>query len=566
MKYKFSNDIEVNRTLEQVLRQINRMADSQRSHIDSLTRIGLSLSSATNLTHIFDMILVEALSFTNADAATIYQVSDNQKFLNFEIAYNRTLNWQMGGSHSPMTLNPMPLYNEDGTPRIKNIATSVVHNKQSLCFEDVYLTPDYDVSGTKMYDQSNNYRSKSMLTIPLKNHEDEVLGVIQVINAMDMRKRVIPFTNEHITMLNSLASSAAIALSNKKLINDLESLLLDFMRAIAHGIERKSKTSANHVSRVTLLTEMIASKINLVNEGKYAAASFSPNELKEISMAGWMHDVGKIITPEHIMDKGKKLETIVDRIKLVDLRFSLFRKALTLYKCEYGETAMLNMVDSWYSDPKPQNHQELMLRLDEDQTFLRKVNTGGEFLPASDAERIAKMGDMVFAYQDETWSLLEADEIYNLQIQRGTLTKEEKKLMDDHVQVTWEILSQLTFPQKYKNVALYAASHHEKLNGKGHPFGLTAEQLPLQSRILAVADIYEALTAADRPYKKAKSLSESLKIMAFFVKDGDLDGDLLDFFMDSGLYLEFAEKYMNQTQTDEVDINGIKKIYHKDLS
>jgi hypothetical protein len=283
-------------------------------------------------------------------------------------------------------------------------------------------------------------------------------------------------------------------------------------------------------------------------------------------MAGLMHDVGKIVTPEYVMDKATKLETITDRIHMVGLRFELFKKALSLFKCKYGEDKLMQEVEGWYPEAKPLNYDELIAFLNEDKEFIEKVNIGGEFLPDPSVARINRIGGIELNFEGEKWNLLTPDEIYNLQIRRGTLTVEEKKTMDDHVQVTWEMLSQLTFPNKYKNVALYAASHHEKLNGKGHPFGFKAEQLPIQSRILAVADIYEALTSADRPYKKAKTLSESLKILAFCVKDGDLDSDILDFFIDSELYLDFAKEHMNKEQIDQPDLNAVKKIYHPELN
>jgi HD-GYP domain-containing protein (c-di-GMP phosphodiesterase class II) len=566
MNYKFNDNKDINRTLNQVVKQITKLSEKQMKHIQSLTRIGESLSSVTDINKIFDMILDEAIAFTKADAATIYQVSNDHKTLEFAVVYNKTLKLRMGGTYAPITWNPIPLFDDNGNPRLNHIVTNVFHKKRPLSFADVYENNQYDISGTKTIDAQNNYRSKSMLTIPLKNHEDDVLGVIQIINAMDKPGHVIPFEKEHIVMLKSLSSQAAIAMSNRKLINDLEGLLMQFMHSIATGIERKSKYSSTHITRMSHLTDMIAKKIDEEKSGKYGQVHFSANELKEISMAGLMHDVGKIITPEYIMDKATKLETIIDRIDLVDLRFELFKKAIALYVCVNGEKALFEAIKDWYPDQKPKNYDELLILLSDDKVFIDKVNMGGEFLSDASVERINRISRMSFEFKDENWILLNENEVHNLNIRKGTLTAEEKKQMDDHVLVTWEMLSQLTFPHKYKNVALYAASHHEKLNGKGHPFGLTADQLPIQSRMLSIADIFEALTSADRPYKKAKTLSESLRIMAFCVKDGDIDGDLLDFFIDSGLYLEFATEFMHPDQIDAVDLNAVKKIYHPELS
>ncbi len=561
--YEFSDNHDVNLMLNKVVESITALANSQDMHIRRLTRIGEALSSVTDLHMIFDMILEEAVEFTNADGATIYQVSDDKKYLDFEVLFNGTMNLRKGGVRGPVGWPSIPLYDEEGKPRLANIVTNVFHSKKSLLFDDVYETTEFDISGTKKADADHNYRSKSMLTIPLKNHEDEVLGVIQIINAMTPEKVVTHFTQEHLTMLNSLASQAAIALSNRKLIEDLESLLMQFMRSIATGIERKSKYSSDHIMRVANLTDMIAEKLNNAREGSYADLRFSPEELKELSMAGWMHDVGKIITPEFIMDKSTKLETIMDRIGMIKLRFEKVELLLNLL----NETMPSSDYDAFVKANFGENQsaETIIPWLVEEFLFIQKLNIGGEFVPDADLERIAKLADLRFSYAGKEYYLISEDEKANLQIRRGTLTQDEMKLMSAHVSVTWDMLSQLTFPKKYKNVAFYAATHHEKLNGRGYPRGLTADDLPLQSRIIAVADIFEALTSADRPYKKAKTLNESLRILAFCVKDGDLDPDLVDFFLDSGLYMDFAKRFMKDEYIDPVDIPALKVIYHKPI-
>lgn len=563
MTYNFSENQEINRMLNQVVNSITDLAESQVMHIRRLTKIGESLSSVTDLHQIFDMILEEAVAFTNADGATIYQVSEDKKYLDFETLFNGTMGLRLGGARGEVGWPSIPLFDENGNPRLANIVTNVYHLKRSLVFEDVYETTEYDVSGTRKADKDHNYRSKSMLTIPLKNHEDEVLGVIQIINAMDAQKRVIGFTEEHQTMLNSLASQAAIALSNRKLIVDLENLLMQFMRSIATGIEKKSKYSSDHIMRVAQLTDMIAAKLNNADTGHFADLRFSENELKELSMAGWMHDVGKIITPEFIMDKSTKLETIMDRISLVKERFDKLELALELMALQSDPESFTAFLKQNFPPSAGPGLTEAKAWLADSYQFIEALNKGNEFVPDGDIARIDEIAGVCFIHNNKEYHLLTGNELANMHIRRGTLTPEEMKLMSAHVSVTWDMLSQLSFPKKYKNVAFYAATHHEKLNGKGYPRGLTADDLPLQSRIIAVADIFEALTSADRPYKKAKTLSESLRIMAFCVKDGDLDPDLLDFFLDSGLYLDFAQKFMNPLQIDSVDIETLKAMYRK---
>jgi len=557
--YKFSENREVNEMLNQVVFSIQELTTKQIQHIQRLTNIGKALSSETNLDKIFDMILQQAIEFTNADGATIYMVDAERKQLSFEIVYNRTMNIHQGGTKEKVDWPSIPLYNEEGNPRLNHIVTAVYHTKKSLYFDDVYQTDDYDTSGTRRTDRQRDYRSKSMLTLPLKNHEDDVLGIIQMINAMDKNGKVNSFNDEHRTMMDSLASQAAIALSNRHLIAELEKLLMQFMHSIAKTIERKSKYSSNHIIRVANLTDMFATKINDATQGPYKDVHFSKEELTELSMAGMMHDVGKIITPEYVMDKSTKLETIMDRIDLITQRFHTMR---LFFRYQYAILSEQDFADyTTIHLGKSHTLEEVEMWLDGELAFVNGVNIGTEFLPDTDMERLEELTKYSFEHEGEQYYLISEEEKRNLQIRRGTLLPEEIKIMGQHVNVTWEMLSEVSFPKKYANVAFYAATHHEKLNGKGYPQGLTAEQLPLQSRILAVADIFEALTAADRPYKKPKTLSESLQIMAIGVKNGELDPHLLDLFLDSGLYLEYAKENMLPEQIDTPDHEAIKKIY-----
>ncbi|MDY0152366.1 MAG: HD domain-containing phosphohydrolase, partial [Candidatus Cloacimonas sp.] len=373
-------------------------------------------------------------------------------------------------------------------------------------------------------------------------------------------KNIVSFTSEHKAMLSSLASQAAIALSNRKLVQGLEDLLYQFMRSIATAIEKKTKYSFDHISRVATLTELFADKINEADEAYFGGRRFSENELKEIAMAGWMHDVGKIVTPEYIMDKSTKLETIFDRVELIKLRFEKLELMLKLLETKISDDDF-NAFVSEHID-KAISGKDVYSFLADAQKFVERLNFGEEFVADEDLQRVDALNNINFDYDNRHYFLFSEDEKQNLLIKgRGTFTGAEYQVMKDHVTITWEMLSQLTFPRKFKNVAFYASTHHEALNGKGYPKGLTAEQLPLQSRIIAVADIFEALTASDRPYKKAKTLSESLDIMATMVKIGHLDASLVSYFLDSGLYLEYAQRFMKQEYIDPVDTQALKSKY-----
>jgi HD-GYP domain-containing protein (c-di-GMP phosphodiesterase class II) len=513
-----------------------------REQIERLTQIGIALSSTRDVNEFFTLILSEAISYTNADAGTLYLTADDKQALDFQVIYNKTMNIPMKVIDKSFGWKPVPLF-VDNEKNLKNMVSYVFHTKEPMMIEDVYYQELFDSSGTKAYDAANGYRSKSMLAIPMKNHEDEVLGVIQLINAMDNAGTVIPFDKDDSSHLMSLTSQAGILLTNRQLIMGLERLLHDFLKSIAKAIEHDSKYTSGHISRVARLTEMLSQTMNR-DAQYYPDVNFSEDELKEISMAGWMHDIGKITTPPHIRDKARKLETIIDRIALVRSRYQAIKLGLQLqHTC-----GTLN--DHTYA-------KEIEY-INDAMKFIETSNTGGEFITPDAKARLQEIHDKAYTFNDETIHLINDDELRNLQIPKGTLLPEERDKIQEHAKVSWEMLSSITFPAKYRNVPLFAAAHHEQLSGKGYPFGLSAQEIPLPARIVAVADIFEALSAKDRPYRTSSTLSQALRIMTFFVKDNSIDKDIFFMFLDSGLYLEYAQKFMDPQQLDEVDIEAVK--------
>ena len=558
--YRLSENEKINRVLNDVVHRVNILAEEQLEHINRLSNIGLALSQEKDLDKIFDLIIEEALAYTHADAATIYSVSDSGKFLNFEVMQTKSKNFKAGGSFGTIKLPPVPLYKEDGSANLANMASCVVHTKEVLNFPDCYNEPRFDLKGTMAWDAANNYRSKSMLAIPLKNHDEEVLGVIQIINSLDpVTSEIISFNKEAIVMVQSLASQAAITLTNRELIKSLESLFKQFIKAIALAIDRKSKDTGGHIARVAVISKLMASKINETTNGHFGDFSFTDDELDELSVASWLHDVGKIATPDIVMNKSKKIEKVIDGLQLVELRIQI---AKALLGCpDYLNAAFTKKENFAYllTEPKHQeDYKALILKqLDEDLVFLEVVNHGGEFLSDEKIAIIERIDKFVYLLDGKENKLFEEDDCSNLKIRRGTLNDEERLVMNNHVKYTYEILNQLTYPRKYKNVTIYASSHHEKLNGTGHPWGFTADQLPTQSRILAISDIFEALTASDRPYKAGKKLSEAMNILSYMVKDNHIDKDLFVFLITSGLYREYAEEYVPASQIDEIDEEAI---------
>jgi len=351
-------------------------------------------------------------------------------------------------------------------------------------------------------------------------------------------------------MLTSLASQAAIALTNKLLIEGLENLLRQFIKSIAKAIDRKSEYTGGHITRVASLTEMIAAAIQK-DKKEFPNVKFSENEMQEISIAGWMHDIGKITTPIYIMDKATKLETIFNRIELVKARFEIVKLVI---KCDLPKIK---------NERKKDKLLEILTRLDNDLEFLEHANIGGEFMKDEDLDKIEEISDFQYESDDHIYKLITDNEKENLMIRKGTLLDIEIDKMREHALVSHEMLSKLTFPKKFTNVPKYACGHHEKLNGMGYPFGIHEDELPLQARVIAIADLFEALTAVDRPYKKGKNMTQTLRIMALMAKDQEIDSNLLNLFIDSGLYLEYGKKFLKTYQLDDVDINAINEIHNK---
>lgn len=533
--------------IDSLKKEISRLETT----IKTLSSIGAALSSEHNLPRLLQMILEQARNFTNADGGTLYLMGDDKQTLLFAIVQTDSLNIRMGGtSGNPINWSPLQLYDEYGKPNHAMVSCYVALTGKTVNIPDVYHVEGFDFSGTRAFDKNTGYRSKSMLVVPMKDHEDETIGVLQLINATDpLTREVIPFTKADEELILCLASQAAVAINNARLIKDLENLFESFIRVIATAIDEKSPYTGGHIERVAELTMMIAKKINDVNYPPFDRINFTEDELKELRIAAWMHDIGKIVTPEYVVDKSSKLETIYDRINEIWWRYEVLKKNALLKKaaeeCGASPKNLLN-------DNEVKN---ILKTYEEEYAFLKKCNTGGEFLREEDKKKILEIAQRQIDLNGKKTNLLNEDEVKNLCVSRGTLTDEERKIINNHVLVTMKMLNQLPYPKKLKRVPEIAGAHHEKIDGSGYPRGLKREELSVQARILALADIFEALTARDRPYKKAKKLSEAMKIMNFMAKDKHIDPDLFSIFVKEKIYLEYAKKYLNPWQIDDVDIN-----------
>jgi len=538
--------------LKKELEAARSFAVSQQDLVLELVKIGTALSGEKDHERLLAMIVNLAKRFTNADGCTLYINDEKKKALDFKIIQNDTLGVKMGGRASKITWPPVSLDLADGSENHKNVSAHCALTGEIIKISDVYSS-DFDFQGTRDFDANNGYRSKSMLVIPMRNHDDEVIGVIQLINAQDrITNEVMDFADTEIEIVASLASQAAIAITNMQLIKGLEALLQAIVKMVATAIDEKSPYTGGHVQRVANFTAKVVRVINQTKTGRFADIEFSDDQATEIKMAAWLHDVGKIITPEHIIDKSKKLETIVDRIELIKLRVELLKKESIINRLKQQN-------DSKSVDPEVSNNlADEIKELEEKFAFMREVNTGGEFLRDESLDRLLEMAACEFEVAGEMQPLLNDDELKNLSIRKGTLIDSERDVINNHAAVTLKMLEALPFPGKLAKVPTYAGMHHEKMDGSGYPQGLTAEQVPLPARILAVADIFEALTAADRPYKFGKLMSESMRIMEFMVKDNHLDSELCDLIVESGLAVDYARQYIAERQQDDFDWGGKK--------
>lgn len=545
----FTANDDINQLLNTVVASVRDFTVSQVQRIQKLAQIGTALSAERNINRLLEMIVDEARRFTCADGGTLYIMSDDERALHFAIVQNESLNTRMGGTAGEITWPSVQLYNEDGTANHANVSSFAALSGEIVNIPDVYHADRFNFEGTRKFDATTGYRSRSMLVVPLRNHENDIIGVLQLLNAQSKdSKEIIPFSPECQVMTESLASQAAVTLTNNRLIKDLQNLFEAFIKTIATAIDEKSPYTGEHGRRVVELTMMIAEAVNASNEGPFQDIHLNDDEMNELRIAAWLHDVGKVAVPEYVMDKSTKLDGIFDRIELLKTRFEVAKRDIEIARLMAGGNGeKLNREAA----EETVDYDGEIERLRSDLDFLITVNQGGEFMSDEAIERVQSISRRSWSYDGRELSLLEQGEIENLSIRKGTLLPEERDIISNHALITNKMLSQLPFPKKMKHVPLFASTHHECLNGKGYPFGLAGDDISLQSRILAIADVFEALTARDRPYRKANTLSAALKILGFMVKDNHIDADVFDLFVRDKIYLEYARKELSPDQIDQ---------------
>ena len=530
-----------------------------RHRLKELNEIGIALSQQRDINSLLENILIAAKRITNADAGTLYLHEPEQRVLRFEIMRTDSLNIAMGGTSGvPITFYPIQLYDKAGDPIHAMVVSHSALSGEAVNIPDAYTAEGYDFSGTKKFDAKTGYRSQSFLAVPMRDHEDELIGVLQLINAQDRQSgAIVPFSSDDQQLLESLASQAAIALTNRRLIVQLEELFESLIQLINTAIDDKSPYTGGHCARVPVLTMMIAEAVNRTNSGPLKDFVMTDKDRYELKIAGLLHDCGKITTPVHVVDKSTKLHTLFDRIHLIDTRFEVLKRD--------AEIALLRALDDdrgagsgERAEAIRAEYEARIRQFDDDREFLRHCNIGGEAMSEEAQQRVRQIAAYQWSDTDgKTSNFLSDDEVENLSIRAGTLTAAEREIINHHIVVTIKMLESLPWPRHLRNVAEYAGGHHERMDGKGYPRGLTREQMSVQARVMGIADIFEALTAKDRPYKEGKTLTESLTILGKFKLDGHIDPDLFDVFIRERVYLDYARQFLAPGQIDDVDLSKI---------
>jgi HD-GYP domain-containing protein (c-di-GMP phosphodiesterase class II) len=574
---------------------IQNRTDELKSSQDKLARLvdnGIKLSREQNRSLLLRHVLFGAREIAQCAAATLFLKTEHN-----------TLVFAQRTSEDALPSFEIPLFNAEGKPNNHYVVVNAANNNTSVIVDDVYAETRFDMSGTKKFSEESGFKTVSMLTVPLSPREGEVIGVIQLLNAQVPKTgKVIPFPQDMVGFVEALAAQSAVAIENQNLIDAQRQLMDALIKLIAGAIDAKSPYTGGHCERVPELGMMLAEAATAQTSGPLASFRFATDdEWREFRVGAWLHDCGKVTTPEYVVDKACKLETIYNRIHEVRMRFEVLLRDARITQLE----ALAGGSDAQEAQAAFDARRAQLL---DDFAFVAECNLGGEYMAPEKVQRLQEIAQQTWlrhfddraglaheelkrytdappalpateqllsdkahhiiartskAVLDPKWNFkvnipehqYNYGEVYNLSVSRGTLTEEERFKINEHVMQSLMMLEQLPLPKNMRRVPEYAGTHHETLIGTGHPRKLGADELSVPMRIMAIADIFEALTASDRPYKKAKTLSESIKILSFFKKDKHIDGDLFDLFLTSGVYLRYAEKYLLPEQIDEVDIS-----------
>ncbi|MDD3251962.1 MAG: GAF domain-containing protein [Lachnospiraceae bacterium] len=475
--------------------------------LQKILEIGIALSEEKDYNRLLEQILSDVMWLTNCDAGTLYLKTGD--YLNFKIMRNDTMKTYQGGDGEAVDLPPVPI--SSGT-----VSGLAALTEQTICIDDVWNCREYDLSGPIQYDKITHYHSQSMLVVPMKNRRGEISGVLQLINAQNEAKETIPFAKDCVRLVESVASQAAVAIQNMEYLTAIKGLFHSFVQVMSTAIDERTPYNATHTRNMVRYGERFVDYLNQKQTDAGEEVLFGPERKEEFLMSVWFHDIGKLVTPLEIMNKAARLTP--QEMKDIQYRFETMRLRLKIQLLEQ------KLSEEDYSTG--------IARMEEGEKLIFRANEAG-FLPDETLAEIERLAEYTCPENPKKHWLTE-DELHRLQIRKGTLTGEERQIMEEHVKITRKLLSEIEFPKQYEHVIRWASSHHEYINGTGYPEHISGEAVPYEVRILTILDIYDALTADDRPYKPGMPAEKALSILqAMAEKEGKLDIALTRQFIES---------------------------------
>lgn len=481
------------------------MSTMDPRELQKLLDIGIALSANEDSDSLMRDIVDVAMKLTNCDGGTLYILEGDE--LIFYIMVTISLGIDQGGHGQKIPLPPVSL------KKVQNVCAKAAVEKQLISVEDVYRDERFDFTGPLKYDRQTGYRTQSMLVIPMMDDKGDTIGVLQLLNAKDQQGQIVPFRKEVEQVILSLASQAAIRLTTLNYSREITKLLESIVQVLSTAIDARTPYNANHTKNMARYAEQFLDWLKATNHPK----AFSAEEEKEFLMAVWFHDLGKLVTPLEVMDKSSRLG---GKVRDIEQRFE--------------NIELLEEVRYLRNESTEQDYREMLGRIKSARETIEQANTAG-FLQDELYDRVKLL--TTYTYKDREGvvrSLLTKEEQDDLLVRKGTLTNEERKIMESHVVLTNKLLSQMHFGKGYSHVLRWASNHHEYLDGSGYPAGITAAELDFPERLLTILDIYDALTAKDRPYKKAMPRQKALDILKSMAGEGKIDGEILELFMQSG--------------------------------
>jgi len=527
----------------------------QKIQLDAYRKLAESIGEESE--DVFNHIVSDAMSdISNTDAVSFYIKRDD--VLEFIIMKTKSMKFSAGGIKEDIKIPPMPLFDKDGNPCHSSIVAHSVNSQETVNITDVYKVDDkeFDCSAARKFDKKTGYKTKSVLVMPIKDYQGNIQGVIQMINAQDFETGgIIEFNKQMVDDLENFTTQVGSYMNQRKLLKDMENLFEALIKLIAKAIDKKSHYTGKHCERVPVLAAMISSELCKQKEGHFKNFTLNKDEENELRIAAWLHDTGKIATPPHVNDKATKLERIIDGIELIEHRIEILKKNAEIDFLKQKLDFIKRGDEKEIGKAKSLMDKKIQL-YDESIKLIYEVNMGGEYLEKEKINQIKNAYNEQLMVNGKSLNLLDDYEKNVLSIKRGTLDDNERNKINEHVSITYELLNEIPFPSKLSNVPTIAANHHEKLDGSGYPFRKKAKDLSVQSRILGFVDIFEALTAPDRPYKKANTLRESLDIMYEMCNRGKIDKEIFKVFLNKKIYMKYANKHIEKNQIDEIDMQN----------